>query len=61
MTPDPLDEACQKDLDQIRAMGWLRAWWQFLAPAGWATQWYWPEGTRGKVWNLLHGRGWSIR
>lgn len=34
------------------------AWWQWLAPDGWATQPYWPEGYHGKVWNWLHGKGW---
>jgi hypothetical protein len=36
------------------------ALWEFAAPTGWATQWYWPAGTHGKVWNLLHGQGWRI-
>jgi hypothetical protein len=34
---------------------------QFLGPAGWWTQWYWPPGVRGQAWNGLHGRGWVIR
>lgn len=34
--------------------------WQYFAPHGWATQWYWNEDTHGKVWNLFHGRGWRI-
>jgi hypothetical protein len=34
--------------------------WQAFTPAGWATQWYWPDGSRGKVWNFLHGKGWRI-
>jgi hypothetical protein len=34
--------------------------WAFIAPAGWATQWYWPEGVHGKVWNFFHGRGWQV-
>jgi hypothetical protein len=38
----------------------LRALWMFAAPADWATQWYWPEGVHGKVWNLAHGRGWRV-
>jgi hypothetical protein len=33
---------------------------QFFGPAGWWTQWYWPEGTRGKVWNFFHGYGWQV-
>jgi hypothetical protein len=33
---------------------------QFLSPAGWWTDWYWPPGTRGKVWNLFHGKGWRV-
>lgn len=32
----------------------------YFGPAGWWTQWYWPAGSRGKVWNWLHGRGWRI-
>lgn len=39
----------------------IRDLWQYLAPAGWATQWYWPSPARGKVWNLLHGNGWVAR
>jgi hypothetical protein len=38
----------------------MRALWEFLAPAGVATQWYWPEGTHGKLWNLAHGYGWRV-
>ena len=34
--------------------------WAFLAPAGVATKWYWPPGTRGKLHNWLHGHGWRI-
>lgn len=32
----------------------------YFGPAGWWTQWYWPAGKRGKVYNWLHGRGWRI-
>jgi hypothetical protein len=32
----------------------------FAAPAGVATQWYWPEGVHGCAYNWLHGRGWRI-
>jgi hypothetical protein len=38
----------------------MRALWQFLAPPGWATDWYWPEGVHGKVWNFFHGYGWRV-
>jgi hypothetical protein len=38
--------------------GLLGGLWAFLAPAGWATEWYFPEGYHGKVWNLFHGQGW---
>ena len=24
------------------------------------TQWYWPPGCRGRLYNLLHGHGWKI-
>jgi hypothetical protein len=34
--------------------------WQYWGPAGWWTQWYFPEGVHGKVWNLLHGGGWAV-
>lgn len=34
--------------------------WEYFAPHGWATKWYWPEGSRGKVWNWFHGNGWRI-
>jgi hypothetical protein len=27
----------------------------YFAPAGIATQWYWPPGVRGKLWRWLHG------
>lgn len=40
--------------------GFFGGLWSYFAPAGWATQWYWTPGTRGKVWNLLHGKGWRI-
>lgn len=38
----------------------LRDLWEYFAPEGWATQWYWPEGGHGKMWNLLHGLGWKV-
>jgi hypothetical protein len=38
----------------------VRDWWCFLAPSGWATDWYFPEGVHGKVWNFLHGYGWQV-
>jgi hypothetical protein len=34
--------------------------WAYLAPAGWASQWYWPAGVRGRVSNFLRGRGCRI-
>jgi hypothetical protein len=34
--------------------------WRFFAPPGWATQWYYPEGVHGKVYNFFHGRGWRV-
>jgi hypothetical protein len=40
--------------------GFFGGLWAHFAPAGWATDWYWPEGTRGKVHNLFHGRGWRV-
>jgi hypothetical protein len=40
--------------------GFWGALWSFAAPAGWAAQWYWPPGVRGRVFNLLHGKGWRI-
>jgi hypothetical protein len=40
--------------------GFLGGLWAMLAPAGWATQPYWAAGTRGRVFNLFHGRGWRI-
>lgn len=27
---------------------------------GLLTQWYWPPGTRGKLWNFMHGKGWRV-
>jgi hypothetical protein len=33
---------------------------RYFGPPGWWTAWYWPPGTRGKVHNWLHGRGWRI-
>jgi len=24
------------------------------------TQWYWPKGSRGKLWNFFHGHGWKV-
>jgi hypothetical protein len=38
----------------------MRALWEYFAPAGVATQWYWPPGVRGKLWNLAHGNGWRV-
>jgi len=29
-----------------------------FSPAGWFTEWYWPPGVRGKLYNLFHGHGW---
>lgn len=40
--------------------GLLGGLWAMQAPAGWATQWYWPPGCRGKLHNWFHGRGWRI-
>lgn len=40
--------------------GLIGGLWAYFAPHGWATMWYWPEDTRGKVWNLCHGRGWRV-
>lgn len=34
--------------------------WRYFAPAGIATQRYWPPGCRGRLWNFLHGNGWRI-
>jgi hypothetical protein len=39
--------------------GFFAGMWQYFAPAGWATQWYW-EGSHGKVWNFFHGKGWRV-
>jgi hypothetical protein len=38
----------------------MRGLLMFAAPAGWATQWYWPPGVHGRVYNLLHGVGWRV-
>jgi hypothetical protein len=38
----------------------MRGLWEYFAPAGWATQWYWPEGVHGKLWNLVRGYGWQV-
>lgn len=43
-----------------RNSGPAGALWSFLAPAGWATQWYWPPGVRGRVHNFFHAHGWRI-
>jgi hypothetical protein len=40
--------------------GFLGGLWAYFAPHGVATQWYWPPGTRGKLHNWLHGKGWRI-
>jgi len=45
---------------EIHGWGWIGALWQMLTPAGWATQWYWPAGTHGRVYNFFHGKGWNI-
>lgn len=45
---------------KLASDSYLGGWWAYFAPHGWATQWYWPEGTRGKVHNLLHGKGWRV-
>ena len=37
--------------------GFIGGLWAMLAPPGWATQPYWPPGTRGRVHNWLHGHG----
>lgn len=34
---------------------------QYLDQHGLWTQWYWPQGCRGKVWNYLHGYGWMVQ
>jgi hypothetical protein len=33
---------------------------QYFDSRGLFTQWYWPEGSRGKLWNFLHGNGWRV-
>ncbi len=38
----------------------LSVLWQALPPAGWVTQWYWPAGAHGKLWNWFHGKGWWV-
>jgi hypothetical protein len=58
--PDPAREAAHDDREALREFGWLRALAAYFGPAGWWTQEYWPEGRRGKVWNLLHGNGWRV-
>lgn len=44
--------------DAGRNDGIVGGLWAYFSP--WATQWYWPAGVRGRVFNLLHGRGWRI-
>lgn len=36
--------------------GLISGLWSYFSPA--ATQWYFPPGVRGPLWNLLHGNGW---
>lgn len=57
---DALFETLRRDRGAPNG-GFFGGLWAYLAPAGWATQWYWPDGVRGRVWNLLHGRGWRVR
>lgn len=40
--------------------GFFGGLWAYAAPPGWATQWYWPGGVHGKVWNYAHGYGWQV-
>lgn len=40
--------------------GFLGGLLAYFAPHGWATNWWYPPGVRGKAWNALHGRGWRI-
>lgn len=40
--------------------GLIGGLWRYFAPAGVATQQYWPPGVRGKLASFLHGRGWRI-
>ncbi len=41
-------------------MSAARSVWSYFAPAGWATEWYWPPGVHGCVYNFLHGNGWLV-
>jgi hypothetical protein len=47
-------------MSKLRNDGFLGGLWAFFAPPGWATDWYWPEGVHGKVWNFFHGYGWQV-
>lgn len=38
----------------------MKGLWEYFSPEGWSTQWYWPQGCHGKVWNLFHGHGWKV-
>jgi hypothetical protein len=40
--------------------GFIGGLWAYFAPAGWATQPYWPAGVHGKVYNFFHRKGWRI-
>lgn len=33
---------------------------EYFGPAGWWTQWYYPEGVHGCVRNFFHGYGWQV-
>jgi len=58
--PEPGRAADRADRAATRKFGPLRMTLAFFGPAGWWTQEYWPEGCHGKVWNLLHGKGWEV-
>jgi hypothetical protein len=40
--------------------GYVNGLLGFFGPAGWWTQWYYPDGVHGKVHNLFHGYGWRV-
>jgi hypothetical protein len=46
------------DLKAVLRFGVVRSLACYFDQRGLLADWYWPEGTHGKVWNWFHGNGW---
>lgn len=57
---DSSRDAQRADWKAVRKFGVIRSVICFFGPAGWWTDWYYPEGVHGKVWNFFHGYGWKV-